>query len=127
MTTLSEALRELLKYPFDIRGKWLPIWTNARAALAALDAQQGVNPELPKERIEAAAYSLGMRYAIRRFGEPMSTDQLHELVKDSNLDWARGWALEGGPNRYEDLVRRVEFHHGIAARVHPAAEPRSTK
>jgi hypothetical protein len=40
MTTLAEALRELLKYPFDTRGKWSPVWANAREALAANDAQQ---------------------------------------------------------------------------------------
>jgi hypothetical protein len=38
--TLAEALRELLKYPFDTRGKWSPVWANAREALAAHDAQQ---------------------------------------------------------------------------------------
>jgi hypothetical protein len=37
--TLAEALRELLKYPFDTRGKWSPVWANARASLAAHDAQ----------------------------------------------------------------------------------------
>jgi hypothetical protein len=40
MTALSEALRELLKYPFDTRGKWFPVWANARKALADHDAQQ---------------------------------------------------------------------------------------
>jgi hypothetical protein len=44
MTTAAEALRELLKYPFDIRGKWKPVWDNARAALAAHDAQQQEPP-----------------------------------------------------------------------------------
>jgi hypothetical protein len=38
MTTLAEALRELLKYPFDTRGKWSPVWANAREALAAHEA-----------------------------------------------------------------------------------------
>ena len=91
----------------------------ARAALAALDAQQGVNPELPKERIEAAAYSLGMRYAIRVQPVAESVAWLLEskFQGQPKPSWWNGNQFTTNANEAVRFFRREDAEL-VAARMH---------
>jgi hypothetical protein len=65
--TLAEALRELLKYPFDTRGKWFPVWANARAALAEHEAQQ-------QEPIDALDLAIMFHHTYERLAPSVGYD-----------------------------------------------------
>lgn len=73
---LSEVVAEFTRDP---EKKALLIAARERLAeYLARDAtqQDGANPEWPQERVEAAAYSLGMRYQPAAQQEPLTDEQI---------------------------------------------------
>ena len=53
--------------------------------------------------------------ALAQRREPLTASQVNELCNECHLDWHRGWSLDEEPNRYLELARAIEKHHGIGA------------
>lgn len=48
--------------------------------------------------------------------EPMSVDAIRDAIDDAGMDWHNGWTVgEDSENRYLNLCRAIERHHGIDA------------
>ena len=83
-------------------------WQNSRREWPAVAAE--VIKSLRRDR--DAGWEVAAR-AQRR--EPLTASQVNELCNECHLDWHRGWSLDEEPNRYLELARAIEKHHGIGA------------
>ena len=46
--------------------------------------------------------------------KPLSDEEVHDAVRESDLDWHQGWTLDDDePNRFISLARAIEAAHGI--------------
>ena len=46
--------------------------------------------------------------------KPLSDEEVHDAVRESDLDWHQGWTLDNDePNRFISLARAIEAAHGI--------------
>ena len=46
--------------------------------------------------------------------KPLTDEEIHEAVRESDLDWHQGWMLDDDePNRFISLARAIEAAHNI--------------
>mgnify|MGYP003475218530 CR=1 FL=1 len=83
-------------------------WQNSRREWPAVAAEVIKSLRLDRD----AGWEVAAR-AQRR--EPLTASQVNELCNECHLDWHRGWSLDEEPNRYLELARAIEKHHGIGA------------
>lgn len=78
-----------------------------KAALAQEEQEPAIYPDEAREMglEEVALYT----YPPRREWQGLTKEEIIEAVRESDLDWHRGWTLEDGePNRYTKLARAIE-------------------